>query len=174
MGVPDNHIGGSVTEFDCAYGWDFNNMTAHYGYKTKSVFNQYCLPNNDGPKPEGLDFELNAIYGDVYITDLQEAWLDIKSARIAYIQVPFTVFIVAGLYITLLHFRTKLFMWISVFVSFAFIFSIAIYLQDYHDKYFCEECKNPTTAGNALRAFYIVLYVLASLYVLLVICLFKD
>jgi hypothetical protein len=132
------------------------------------------LPNNDGPRPEGLDFTLNAIYGDIYVTDIQEAWLDIKAAKTAYIQIPFTVLVVAALYISVLHYRTKIFLWISVFVSFSFLLSISIYLQDYHDKYFCEECENPTTAGNLLKWFFVTLYVLTVVYVLLVICLFKD
>lgn len=76
---------GHVTSEDCAVQWDFGNLDAHYGYPTKSVFNKYCLPNNDGPKPEGLDFELNNIVGDLAIADIQEYWLDVVAAKIAYI-----------------------------------------------------------------------------------------
>ena len=74
-----------VTAEDCAIAWDFSNLDAHYGYKTVSVFDKYCLPNNDGDKPEGLDFELNSIFGDLAITDIQAYWLDIVAAKIAYI-----------------------------------------------------------------------------------------
>lgn len=59
-----------VTTEDCALAWDFANLDAHYGYKTKSVFNKFCLPNTDGPPPEGLDFQLNSIVGDLKIDNI--------------------------------------------------------------------------------------------------------
>lgn len=65
-------------------------------------------------------------------------------------------------------------MWSSVVVTFAFLVSIAIYLQNYWSKYFCEECENPTTVGDILKAFYFFLYIMSVFYVIMVICLFKD
>lgn len=73
-----------------------------------------------------------------------------------------------------MHYRTKIFLWSSVVITFSFITGIAIYLQSYKNKYFCEECQNPTTVGSLLKVFFIVLYILSAFYVLMVICLFRD
>lgn len=65
-------------------------------------------------------------------------------------------------------------MWSSVVITFAFIFSIAIYVQNYKYEYFCTDCENPTTVGNLLKAFFVFLYIMAAFYVIMVICLFRD
>jgi hypothetical protein len=58
------------------------------------------------------------------------------AAKIAYIQIPFTLILVAAVYISLMHYRTKYFMWSSVFISFALLISMAVYIQNYKAKYF--------------------------------------
>ena len=127
-------------------------------YNTLTVFNQYCLPNSDEPQPD-TDFEMQAVVADLAISDIQEIWLDIVAAKIAYIQIPFTLILVAALYISLMHYRTKYFLWTSVFISFSFILAMAIFIQDYRSKYFpgCDseddstpECTQPATIGNLL------------------------
>jgi hypothetical protein len=90
---------------------------------------------------------------------------------------------VAALYISLMHYRTKYFLWTSVFISFSFILAMAIFIQDYRSKYFpgCNsednstpECTQPATIGNLLQFFSIFLYIMAFVYGIMVICLFKD
>jgi hypothetical protein len=60
---------------------------------------------------------------------------------------------------------------------------MAIFIQDYRSKYFpgCDsednstpECTQPATIGNLLQFFSIFLYIMAFVYGIMVICLFKD
>jgi hypothetical protein len=81
----------------------------------------------------------------------------------------------------MMRFRTRYFLGTSVFTSFAFILAMAVYIQNYRSDYFSDcdnassiNCESPATIGQFLRYFFIFLYILAGLYFLLVICLFKD
>ena len=89
---------------------------------------------------------MQPVISDLAISDIQEIWLDIVAAKIAYIQVPFTLSLVAAVYISLMHYRTKYFLWSSVFISFAFMVGMAVFIQDYRSKYFpgCNSEDNTT------------------------------
>jgi hypothetical protein len=62
------------------------------------------------------------------VADIQEIWLDIVAAKIAYVQVSFTIILVAGVYISLMRYRTQYFLGTSVIISFTFIFLMAFYI----------------------------------------------
>lgn len=89
----------------------------------------------------------------------------------------------AAVYITIMNWKPKNFLWVSVFISQAFLVGMAVYIQNYRSKYFpgCDstddtttECTQPASIGNLLRLFFIFLYVMAFIYGIMVICLFKD
>lgn len=98
-----------------------------------------------------------------------------KAAKNVYAFTALTAFVLAFVYMVLMRYFTKPLVWISLLLAGLSLVAIGLFLQEYHHEWWASEDSSTksNTLGNALRYFIYLLYGLAGLYFLIMLCLVR-
>ena len=125
--------------------------------------------------PEDFDTDVfDNIVGKFGLDDIQEAYEDVVIAKKSYMYAALTVLFVAVAYNILLRFFAKPIIWISIIGTGVGIVALSLVLQEYHTRNYGENSTKSVKQGNAIQYSVYILYGLAGIYFLSILCLYKS
>lgn len=130
----------------------FSNTTGKgfVGYGTYPIFNTMCFPNPDKLPAIISEEEYNNLIGNFGLDDVQEIYGDMVAAKMVFLYALGTCLVVAIIYNILLKFFAKVLVWVSIIGTGAGLLCLALFLQDYHTKWYYEGSPYSETMGNLI------------------------
>lgn len=148
------------------------------GYASLDLADRYCLPKVSElidaiPSDiEGLDIkiDLNNLILNFGLDDVQ-GWIDdIRVAKWAYLYSALACIVVAVIYCILLKFFAKPIIWLSIICTIVGLVALGLFCQNYKNDHYAKD----ETLGQVLQVTVYVLYSLAGLFALIVLCLYRG
>lgn len=163
-----------ISEADCKTPAT-DQQLGYYGYGTKALFGKFCFPDAN-QLPANFSQQLNSIIGDFGIDDVQDFLEDVRDAKQVYFYCLGTCFVVALVYTILLRFFSKILVWISIFATAAGLLALSLFLKQYYNEYYgpTSDQTRSQTVGKIIKVAYIVLFCMTGLFVLMVLCMWRN
>jgi len=119
--------------------------------------------------------ELNNIVGEYGLDDIEGYFEDVVSAKYVYIYTIISCIVVTVVYCILLKLFAKLIIWLSIIATGVGMVALALFCQQYKNaNYGVPNTDKAKNLGNALQVTVYVLYSMAGIYFLIILCLFRN